>query len=645
MILNAEQKGATAFTKKRHDEILEKLQNEQTRIEQEDVEDVRKHLILELGAENLKDDAGNVIWNRAAQTALTNKDYPDTVNPYLWNVYKDGYTAGVLKFADGFYVVIGLDSSPIGFIRSKNGWIIQDCGNTIPAAEISLRLVEKALNENIHDSIKAVIYSHTHTDHMGGAEAFVKAGETPILAPAGFEQSLVDDNLYAGIAMSRRLQYQCGLFLSPDEKGRVSIGLSSTLGVRGRNSSIMPTRLIEKDGEVEIDGVKLTFILTPDTETRAHMCTYFNDYKVLFLGDNSVGTLHNTYTMRGAPVRDANYWGKVFYHLYKLYGDEVEAIYQGHGLPHFKMKHRPDNLKKYLLDNAVSYKYTHDQALLLANEGYSIQEVGSHLKVPESISRTWYTRGHYGEYSFNARGTIQKYLGFYDGNPVHLFSVSERELAGKLISYMGSEEAVLEKAKIDFEKGEYQWVATITSHLVYHNPDNQAARYLCADALEQLGYQTENALWRNAYLAAVLDLRHPEFSKNLNIKAMDNADVIPYVSVELLLDHLGINFDGWQAGNLAERFVLKVNGDDMETEYHAVEIYKGTVLHEKIKETDIEPEEKTISITKAQLYQIATKQHPEENLAEELVRIQNYVVDTSKYKNFSLIEPIEQLRQ
>lgn len=657
MALNAQQKNATVHTRRLHDEALAKLQaSPQAVSEQEDVEYFKSRQILALGEEDITDDAGNVLWPRQLQTKLTRQEYPDTVNPYLWNIYRDGYPAGVFKLQEGFYIVWGLDSAPIGFIRSKTGWIIQDCGNTIPAARISLQLVEQALQENVHDSIRAVIYSHTHTDHMGGITALVaperigslEEGKIPIYAPAEFEQSLVDDNLYAGIAMSRRLQYQCGLFLRPDEKGRVSIGLSSTLGVHGPASTIMPTELVGHDGEVIVDGIRLTFVLTPNTETRAHMCTYFNDYKVLFLGDNGVGTLHNTYTMRGAPVRDANYWGKVFFRLYQMFGDEAEVVYQGHGLPQFRRESRSDKLKKYLLDNAVSYKFTHDQALLLANEGYSIHEVAHNLEIPESISRTWYTRGHYGNYSFNARGTVQKYLGFYDGNPVHLLPLPERELAAKLISYMGSEEQVLLKALEDYEKGEYQWVATITSHLVYNNPDNTQARYLCADALEQLGYQTENALWRNAYLAGALDLRQPQFSKSLNIRAMDNTDVIPYVSVELLLDHLGINFDGVKAGALEAQLILRVKAAEELEEYHAVQVYKGTILHEKLSAQALPAGQKVVDITKQELYQLATKRLGEEKaraLEPELAAIYEYVVDTAQFKNFSLIEPIDQLKQ
>lgn len=658
MDLNAGQKGASVYTQRLHDKLLKEMDSERAAIEKEDVENYKRHIIYELGDEDIKNNLGEV-WPRSMQKKLTDQDYPDTVNPYLWDNYVNGYAAGVVKFADGFYTVSGLDSSPIGFVKSEHGWIIQDCARTVPAAEIAINALEKAIGENVRNNIRAIIYSHTHNDHLGGVAAFLTPEETgsieehkiPIIAPAEFEQSLVDDNLYAGIAMSRRLMYQCGLYLEHNEKGRVSIGLASTLGVRGRTSSIMPTWLIEEDSTVEVDGVKMSFILAPNTETRAHMCTYFENYKVLFMGDVGVGTIHNIYTMRGAPVRDANYWGKVFYKLYRLYGEKAVAVYQGHGIPHFKMEHRPDNLKKYLLDNAVAYKYTHDQALLLANEGYSIDDIGRRLEVPESISKTWYTRGHYGSYSFNARGTIQKYLGFYDGNPVNLLPLDKRELAQKLVSYMGCEELVLEKAKEDFEKGEYQWVATITQHLIYLNPFNKDARYLCADAFEQLGYQTDNALWRNAYLAAALDLRHPKVAEHLNIKAMSNDEVIPYVSDDLLLDHLGVNFDGFAAGDEAVQFILKSFIDASKVRYHSVKLYKGTILHEEVQDAaeigQAQKDGKLFELSRDDLYLFATKSLPDEkvkNLPQELLTIYRYVVDTSQYKNFHLVEPIEQLR-
>ncbi|MGN0483781.1 MAG: alkyl sulfatase dimerization domain-containing protein [Lachnospiraceae bacterium] len=656
--LNAERKSASEYTKKINQEIRENLDPTAIALEDLELKEIKKHLIFDIGEENISDENGNVLWSRNGQQFLKTKTDPDSVNPYLWRTAQESYLAGVYQLSANVYLYIGISNAAIAFVRSKTGWVILDTGTSITEGKTAIQIVEKTLKEQIHGKVKAIFLSHTHTDHVSGIEAFVskeeiglpEEGKVPIFGPMDYEASLVDENLYTGIAMNRRIQYQIGFFLPHDEKGWVSMGYATTFGVPGEKSNILPNQIVEDNGSIWIDGTKFTIVLTPETETKAHMCIYIEDENVLYLGDNSVGVLHNIYTMRGAQIRNGNFWGKIYYQLYRQFGEEVEVIFAGHGLPHFRLKEKPDNLKNYLLDNAVSYKYTHDQALLLANEGYSIDEVQHHLQVPDSIKNTWYTRPHYGNYAFNAKGTVQKYLGFYDGNPVNLVPLEKAELAEKLISYIGDETLVLEKAKTDFLNGEYQWVATITSLLVYQNPKNMDARFLCADALEQLGYQTDNALFRNAYLSGAMELRDPDFAEHLNIQSMDNKDVIPYVSVELILDYLGINFDGSQAADVDERLLFVVeNEKDQTKEYHAIHIYKGTILHDLADGTNGYETDEIIFLTKQELYDLATKQYTEKNpgtvQASKLQNIQSYVVDTSKYKNFNLIEPIKQLQK
>ena len=494
MVFNSEKKEASEYTKNIHNEILRKLNTDYEKEEDEDISELRKHFVYSIGNEDIYDDKGSILLRRSEQYRLTNEEYPDTVNPYLWRNYTDGYDAGVLKVSDGFYIVYGVDSSAIGFAKGDTGWIIIDTGGSYEAGQLAIQLIKKATGENVYGNVKAVIYSHTHTDHLGGVLAFAKRedygklsdGKIPIYAPKDYEQSLIDDNLYAGIQMSRRLQYQCGLYLEHSSKGRVSIGLASTLGVRGHIDSVLPSEIVEGDETIVIDGLHFDFVQAQNTETRAHMTAFIREYKVLFLGDVGVGsTIHNTYTMRGAPVRDANYWGRIFYQLYLTYGDKAEWVFTGHGQPHFKTKEKPDNVKKYLLDTAAAYKYTNDQALLLANEGRKIQEVGNELKIPESIERTWYTRAHYGNYSFNARGTIQKYLGFYDGNPLNLNPLPEDETARKFVQYAGSEEKILENAVKDYESGEDQGTASVMRQLLSGYPENKKAVELLAESLEK----------------------------------------------------------------------------------------------------------------------------------------------------------------
>ena len=586
------------------------------------------------------------------------EDYPDTVNPWLRQAQISNDFAGILKLAGGYYVALGVDICEIGFIKSDHGWIIVDCGNFVESAHIALRLAELAAGETIRDHIRAVIISHTHPDHYGGIDAFVKDGdEVPIYGPGGYEQSLIDDNLYAGIAMARRLVYQGGMILPRSDTGGAGVGYPGGIRMRGHQSFRFPTVLIEEDQTLDIDGVELDFFLTPNTETRAHMGVYSRTHRVLFLGDNAMGTLHNVYTPRGARVRDANYWGSVFYKLYVRYGESVQAVWQGHGIPMIA-EETNENLKTYLLDHAAAYKYTNDTALLLTNKGYSRDRIDAQFRIPDEIGKQWYLRPHYGEYSFNARGTYTKYMGFYDGNPVTLHPLERTQRAAKLVEYIGSAELVLEKATADFEKGEFQWVAEITNELIFLDPENTEARFLCADALEQLGYQAENGVQRNCYLCGALELRHPELLDQKGILYMDNRLIMPYVSPSLLLDYLGIHFDGEAALHEEAKFVLEITdlsgtrnrraelAGEHESELHRIRIYKGTVLHVPVREEEVRPEDLIIRLTKDELYRLAGKNFdpdPErfpKEAYEILKMIETYVVDLTDYQNFALAEPL-----
>ncbi len=648
-IYSKDRKDATEFTRANNQKLRKEMDPEKLKIELLDVEDAKAHLILSLGDEVIQDEDGNVIYDPARTPVQKSGDFPDTVNPYLWQIKKDNEFAGVYKMAEGYYVVTGVEIAMVAFIRTAHGWIVEDCGNFVEGAKTAMKLAEKAIGKKIEGRIAAVIYSHSHLDHYAGAEAFLtqeqagslEEGKIPVIAPGPYEQSLIDDNLYAGTAMSRRLEYQGGMILPyRDEKGVVSAGLNHTLGIRGKMSMILPTMQIEEETTLTIDGVSLTFLPTPDTETRAHMCVYSNTHKVLFLGDNVMGTLHNTYTPRGARVRDAAEWGKMFYKLYARYGNEVNAVFQGHGIAHFKQENRPDNLKEFLLDNAAAYKFPNDQALLLANQGMKLNEIGRRIHIPDEIGRTWYTRDHYGNYTFNARGCVQRYLGFYDGNPVNLFPLEEQALAKKLVEYIGSEEKIIRLAEQDYEKGEYQWVATITNHLVFQNPDNEKARLLCADALEQLGYQAITGLWRNMYLCGAYELRHPEERKKRTQRYMENRDVMPYVNTSLLLDYLSINLDGEKALKENISFLLKISDTE---ETFLTQLYKGTLLYTQSLQED--PSLTVLTLSKSQLYALAAKEFSTESFSGsgEALRIlkllDEYVTDTDSFRNFAIVEP------
>ena len=485
-----------------------------------------------------------------------NRDAPDTVNPSLWRNTQLNAKAGLFEVCDGIYQVRGFDMANTTFIRTDHGWIVFDvlmCKENMKAA--------KELMENRFGplDIKAVLYSHSHVDHFGGVEGVITreqvadaklslkkqlaSGKTLVLAPAGFLKHAISENVYAGIAMARRAQFQYGTVLDKGEKGALSVGIGMGQST-GTVTLIAPTYEIGEDvPKLTIDGLEIEFQLTPGTEAPAEMNAYFPKYRALWMAENCTGTLHNLYTLRGAEVRDANDWAKYIIEADQRFCNKTDVVFQSHNWPHWG-----EEIHEYLLNTAAIYKFIHDQTLHYMNQGYTSTEVAAMLTLPEKLEKVWYTRPYYGTLAHNAKAVYQKYLGWYDANPVNLNPLPPSDTAKKLVEYLGSTDAVLRKARKDFEKGDYQWVAQITKELVFADPSNQKARNLCADALEQLGYQAESGAWRNAYLMGAAELRKGNLS-GLARTANGLGSAMKEMTVDMLLDYISILTDANAAQN------------------------------------------------------------------------------------------------
>ena len=485
-----------------------------------------------------------------------NRDAPDTVNPSLWRNTQLNAKAGLFEVCDGIYQVRGFDMANTTFIRTDHGWIVFDvlmCKENMKAA--------KELMENRFGplDIKAVLYSHSHVDHFGGVEGVITreqvadaklslkkqlaSGKTLVLAPAGFLKHAISENVYAGIAMARRAQFQYGTVLDKGEKGALSVGIGMGQST-GTVALIAPTYEIGEDvPKLTIDGLEIEFQLTPGTEAPAEMNAYFPKYRALWMAENCTGTLHNLYTLRGAEVRDANDWAKYIIEADQRFCSKTDVVFQSHNWPHWG-----EEIHDYLLNTAAIYKFIHDQTLHYMNQGYTSTEVAAMLTLPEKLEKVWYTRPYYGTLAHNAKAVYQKYLGWYDANPVNLNPLPPSDTAKKLVEYLGSTDAVLRKARKDFEKGDYQWVAQITKELVFADPSNQKARNLCADALEQLGYQAESGAWRNAYLMGAAELRKGNLS-GLARTANGLGSAMKEMTVDMLLDYISILTDANAAQN------------------------------------------------------------------------------------------------
>ena len=542
-VLNGEVKPATQYTVDANQRVYALLDFSDTA----EFDNATKGLITAPDSLDIYDDSGKLVWSQTAYAFLDN-DAPDTSNPSLWRNAQLNHVFGLFEVTEGIYQVRGYDMTNITFIKGQSGWIVVDPLMSVECSAAAFALVK----ENLGDyPVTAVIYSHPHVDHFGGvkgvvAEEDVLSGAVPVFAPEGFEKHAISENIYAGNAMGRRASYQYGTLLEGGETGSLAIGIGMGQS-KGRNSYISPTLEIKRTGEKHIiDGIEFEFQMTPGTEAPAEMNFWIGEKNALWLAENCTGTLHNLYTLRGAQVRDGNAWAEYIMEALALYGDRAEVVFQSHNWPHWDN----DVIKEYMVNTAAVYKYINDQTLLYINQGYTETEIANMIQLPKDLEKVWYTRQYYGTVAHNSKAVYEKYMGWYDGNPIHLAELTPSDYAQKLVTYLGDTDAVLAMAKKDFENGEYQWVAQITNTLVYADPSNTDARYLCADALEQLGYQAESGPWRNAYLCAAQELRNGT-NADPATRASGSEDAIAHMTPEMILDYLGILVDTTKAQELS----------------------------------------------------------------------------------------------
>jgi alkyl sulfatase BDS1-like metallo-beta-lactamase superfamily hydrolase len=467
---------------------------------------------------------------------------PATVNPSLWRQAQLNAINGLFEVTDRVYQVRGLDISNMTIVEGDSGLILIDplLSNETAKAALALYLQHRPAKP-----VAAVIYTHSHIDHFGGAKGVISAedaafGRVKVIAPDGFMEHAVAENVIAGAAMTRRAQYMYGINLPVGERGQVDIGLGKTLS-RGTPSLIPPNDTIKQDVETRtVDGVTIEFKLVPGSEAPAEMLLYFPQFKLLDMAEDATHTMHNLYTLRGAEIRDGRMWSRYIGDAIARYGNRTDIVIAQHHWPMWGQ----DRITAYLKRRRDLYKFVHDQTVRLLNHGLTPTDIAETLKMPSSLASDWSTRGYYGTLSHNAKAVYQFYLGWYDANPADLNPLPRNDAAKKTIAYMGGAEAVLNRAREDFKAGQYRWVASITSQLVFADPDNKAARALGADALEQLGYQSEAATWRDAYLTGAAELRSGPPKPQA---AAANAELLKGVSIDLAFDFLGVRLNAAKA--------------------------------------------------------------------------------------------------
>ena len=530
-----------------------------------------------------------VAWDLSAYDFLKGPA-PASVNPSLWRQAQLLSRHGLFQVTDRIWQVRGFDIANITFIKGDTGWIVIDTLTTKETAKAALDLVTANLGAR---PIKAIIYTHSHSDHFGGARGLVEqaeldSGAIKVIAPAGFLNEAVSENVLAGNAMSRRATYQFGFFLPPGPEGQVSSGIGQAIS-KGTTTLAPPNVTIDHTGqEMVIDGVRLQFQITPGTEAPAEMNVNLPDLHVLDMAENANVSMHNVLTPRGALVRDAKAWSEYLTQSIRLYGDGTQVMMTSHGWPRFGH----DEVIAFLTDHRDAYKYLHDQTVRMMNEGLTGPEIANRIALPDALAREWFNRGYYGTMSFNARAVYQRYMGFYDANPANLDPLDPADQATRYVAAMGGPAKVLAMARAAHARADDRWAATLLNNLVLAAPDNRQAREMLAATYDQLGYRAESALWRNMYLTGAMELR----SKVQSGQSTASIDLIRTLPSPMLFDLIGVRLNPEKAAGATLRLAL-VFPDRGERFY--VVVRNGVLVAEPIAAPG--PVDATISLPRSQL--------------------------------------------
>jgi alkyl sulfatase BDS1-like metallo-beta-lactamase superfamily hydrolase len=558
-----------------------------------DFEEAKKGFIAEPSFKQIMADAGNVAWDMGSyQWLLEGKDFP-SIHPSLQRQAVLNMAYGLFEVVpDKIYQVRGFDLANISFIKGDTGWIVFDPLTAKETARAALEFINEKLGKR---PVVGVVYSHSHGDHFMGVrgvvdEADVASGKVKVIAPERFMQAAIEENVFAGNAMSRRTQWQYAVLLPRDPHGHVDQAIGKNIA-HGSMGLIAPNLIITKDfEELTLDGVQMVFQNTPDTEAPVEMNTYFPQFKAFWAAENVTGTIHNIYTLRGAPVRNALNWSKQINSALWKFGQEAEVMFASHSWPRWGN----DRIQEVLRAQRDAYANLNNQALHYANKGVTINEIHNVYAVPKSLQQQWAARSYHGDAQNNSRAVINRFLGFYDGNPVNLIPLSPQDSAPLYVEMMGGSAKIIAKGRELIDAGRYLEASEILNKLVFAEPQNQPARRLLANAYEQLGYQAESTSVRNSFLQGSYELRNGLPSGTG--PRSTGPDVVRAMSTEMWLDFLGISMDPKKADGM--RFTINLVTPDNGEKY-LVELSNATLTN--IKGQQAKNADLTITIDRADL--------------------------------------------
>ena len=562
----------------------------------QDFDDARRGFIGRSEFRQIVAEDGRVVWDLDAYEFMRDAEAPDTANPSLWRQGQVLIEDGLFEVVPGIYQLRGFDLSVMSVIEGDTGVIVIDPLISTECAAAAFSLYTEHRGER---PVVAMIYTHSHGDHFGGVKGIISqeqvdAGEVQVIAPDGFMEHAIAENVFAGTAMARRAGYMYGAAVDRGPAGQIGAGLGQTTST-GTVSLIAPTVDITETGQrLTIDGVEIEFQITPGTEAPAEMNFYFPQHRALCTAENTSHTLHNILTIRGAVVRDAHAWAHYLTETIDLWGGELDVVFASHHWPTWGR----ERAVEFLAMQRDMYLYLHDQTLRMMNQGLTGPEIAEVLQMPPALEAQWHTHGYYGSVSHNVKAVYQRYMGWYDANPANLWPHPPEAVAVRYVEAMGGRNGALAVARSAFDDGDYRWCAEVGKHLVFADDGDDEARDLLADALEQLGFGAENGTWRNAYLAGATELRSGSFGTPVS---SSGPDLIGALTVAQVLDSIAIRIDGPAAWGVRSSVAFAITDEGVT---HLAELRNGALNHRTV--TSVPAGTTTFSLTRLDLISAIT---------------------------------------
>lgn len=584
---------ATAHTQSAHAEVLQRYELDDT----QSLAQARRGLIA-VPEGQILDDQGRVVWDFGS-FSFVQGNAPATVNPSLWRQALLNNQVGLFKVSEKIYQLRGFDLANMTLIEGRSGWIVIDPLTSRETAAFAMQFANRHLGPR---PVSAMVYTHSHVDHFGGALGVISADEIktrqiPVIAPAGFMEEATSENLMMGIAMTRRASFMYGKHLPRHAEGMVDNGLGKAVAF-GNIGLLPPTRLIEGDEQaLNVDGVDFVFYNVPGSEAPAEMVFDLPGLKAFAGAELLAQTLHNIYTLRGAKVRDALKWAN-YIEATRARAAGAEVLFNQHHWPIWGQS----DIQSFLTAQRDVYRYLHDQTVRLMNEGLTAPEIAERLELPPGLDQHLHVHGYYGTLKHNVRGIYQFYLGWFDGNPANLDPLPPEAVAARYVALAGGREPLLAAAEKAYAEGDYRWAAELGKQLLFANADDRAARELQARSFEQLGYQSESATWRNFYLSGAHELRHGLPEEGIDPGMM--IDMLRHTEPQRFLEVMATKLDGEAAAESS----LRINFNFTDGARYHLWIENAVLHHRRLADGEAVEADASLNLSQAFFLQMVSGQ-------------------------------------